>query len=1274
MSWTIDGEVFTERIRIKWNASQATGSDLDFLVIVTRHIPSSFMAAMRSGGGDIRVCSDEDGTTRLALDVIVAESGHMYLTCPNPGFTSSADGYLYLFCGNATAVQPSRNTTYGGDSVYPAHVSALWAMVSSPGGSAPQELDRTGNGRSLTASGSMTGSDLTSGIFGPSTVWNFDGVDNRGSYSSADAVNISVISWLSADSEGESDLGHIISGNSARFYLEGVTNPNTATCALAFVSNRSTDGEWHSGNTAVGYFNNACVGCSYDGASTGNDPAIYVNGASQSITEVSTPSGSRVADNGTMFLGNNSSASRTFDGTIGLTFVSTDILSAGYHASFYAMTNSAGTLLTAANDLQMSQSGVEVAGSVLAPEYACTPTVPVSGVTNATFNTTTIDAIVPTGTVEGDLLLMFVMSNDGGSAFTWPSGFAVEIDATGPATYRMGFAWKIAGASEPATYTITAGTGVPMRAAMVRVVNFDAANPVKVSAISTTTGTTHTHPAVVSDHIKSLAVRLLGLNDNVNATEESGLTDLVSMGNGNGNDFQLQIAADDAILETIGASSGTKNCTTVASLASSKYTILIGCSEPVDPKLAASQVGVEVAGTVAGTVLATSSQVGVEVAGTVEETVLATSSQVGVEVAGTVAATVADCPIRKPVYRSATVGIVATTTATTGKPDGVVDGDLVLLFAMSNSTTPFSFPAGFTELTDTTVLTTYRQGAAWKIASSEPTDYSVTGGGSVRVAAFRVEYADTVAPVVISGVTSSSGTVHTAPAATTQHFENLVFRITHLNDNSDLTPPTGTTKIIGASNGAGDDYEMNISLEDATVSNRLENVGTSDFSTELSEGGVSYTLLVGSSDCYSLLASQVGVEVAGTVAETVLATSSQVGVEVAGTVAETVLTASSQVGVEVAGTVAEAVLTASSQVGVEVAGTVEETVLTTASQVGIEVAGTVSEAVLTTASQVGVEVAGTVAEIVLTTASQVGVEVAGTVAETVLATASQVGVEVAGTVAETVLATSSQVGVEVAGTVEETVLATSSQVGVEVAGTVEETVLATSSQVGVEVAGTVAETVLATSSQVGVEVAGTVAEIVSGINAASQVGVEVAGTVAETVLTASSQVGVEVAGTVAETVLATASQVGVEVAGTVPQVALITASQVGVEVAGTVEEAVLATASQVGVEVAGTVAETVLATASQVGVEVAGTVPQVASATVSQLGVEVAGTVPTTIVAKVSQFGIEVAGTVQPTWIVGASQFGIEVAGTVPEFEAGDMAYGAVSANSGTKGLHTGVR
>lgn len=103
----------------------------------------------------------------------------------------------------------------------------------------------------------------------------------------------------------------------------------------------------------------------------------------------------------------------------------------------------------------------------------------------------------PTGTVEGDLLVGFFIDDATGQTLNLPAGWTAIGTQFNDGIMHGILGYKIAGASEPSTYTwsITGSTTYPM-AHIIRVDTFDASTPIGNTTFSTGNSNTRTIPAV----------------------------------------------------------------------------------------------------------------------------------------------------------------------------------------------------------------------------------------------------------------------------------------------------------------------------------------------------------------------------------------------------------------------------------------------------------------------------------------------------------------------------------------------------------------------------------------------------------------------------------------------------------------------------------------------------------------------------------------------------------------------------------------------------------
>jgi hypothetical protein len=155
----------------------------------------------------------------------------------------------------------------------------------------------------------------------------FDGVDDYVSVAShPDRNNIfagggTISAWIYPTSWGEAGWGHILSKKDASdvngwsLYLGG------SDAALYFRRNFSTsDGSWRTptGSMTLNQWHHVAV--TYDDGSISYDPAMYIDGIAQTITEVSTPAGGAQSDAsyGLVFGSDTSAGGASFEGLIRL--------------------------------------------------------------------------------------------------------------------------------------------------------------------------------------------------------------------------------------------------------------------------------------------------------------------------------------------------------------------------------------------------------------------------------------------------------------------------------------------------------------------------------------------------------------------------------------------------------------------------------------------------------------------------------------------------------------------------------------------------------------------------------------------------------------------------------------------------------------------------------------------------------------------------------------------------------------------------------------------
>jgi hypothetical protein len=123
------------------------------------------------------------------------------------------------------------------------------------------------------------------------------------------------------------------------------------------------------------------------------------------------------------------------------------------------------------------------------------------------FPDTDLEASKPSGTAEGDLLLAFVCMR-ANPTITPPSGWALIEDVRNSALLAVYY--KVAGSSEPSTYTFSVSTtdSRPTALAIVRISGADTSNPINASDGVTDSGVTDlTCPSVTTTVNDCLLIR-----------------------------------------------------------------------------------------------------------------------------------------------------------------------------------------------------------------------------------------------------------------------------------------------------------------------------------------------------------------------------------------------------------------------------------------------------------------------------------------------------------------------------------------------------------------------------------------------------------------------------------------------------------------------------------------------------------------------------------------------------------------------------------------------
>lgn len=113
---------------------------------------------------------------------------------------------------------------------------------------------------------------------------------------------------------GGSSLGRVFEKGSTNGYF--LVYADTTTLLQLFSGHSTTNGNW-----TIGAIENAWTHMvvTYDNSSVSNTPVVYINGTLVTVTAITAPVGSVLADDATMSIGNNSGGTRNWNGKISYT-------------------------------------------------------------------------------------------------------------------------------------------------------------------------------------------------------------------------------------------------------------------------------------------------------------------------------------------------------------------------------------------------------------------------------------------------------------------------------------------------------------------------------------------------------------------------------------------------------------------------------------------------------------------------------------------------------------------------------------------------------------------------------------------------------------------------------------------------------------------------------------------------------------------------------------------------------------------------------------------
>jgi hypothetical protein len=138
---------------------------------------------------------------------------------------------------------------------------------------------------------------------------------------------------------------------------------------------------------------------------------------------------------------------------------------------------------------------------------------------------TTLSIAAPTDVVEGDLLIAVVVRDFGGAdlSASWDQIVVADGDSTGSLSVCVGVWWKIAGSSEPPSYSFNLAQSQDAYGWIMRFSGHDPTSPIHAVASAPGTGSAPTAPAVATTVDNTMILRIGGFDDDDITVDNPGV-------------------------------------------------------------------------------------------------------------------------------------------------------------------------------------------------------------------------------------------------------------------------------------------------------------------------------------------------------------------------------------------------------------------------------------------------------------------------------------------------------------------------------------------------------------------------------------------------------------------------------------------------------------------------------------------------------------------------------------------------------------------------------
>jgi hypothetical protein len=151
-----------------------------------------------------------------------------------------------------------------------------------------------------TTPSSLTGYKVS---FNDTAAGSFDGVNDNIEFSSTFHNPVTFAAWIYRTGDGSTTFPRVVTVPSARLYLTTVSSGSTGGVGFLQDCSSGSDGNWQANGSPYTYNAWHHIAATYDGSSTGNTPAIYIDGVAVTVSVSAAASQVCLTGSGTSYIG-----------------------------------------------------------------------------------------------------------------------------------------------------------------------------------------------------------------------------------------------------------------------------------------------------------------------------------------------------------------------------------------------------------------------------------------------------------------------------------------------------------------------------------------------------------------------------------------------------------------------------------------------------------------------------------------------------------------------------------------------------------------------------------------------------------------------------------------------------------------------------------------------------------------------------------------------------------------------------------------------------------